>query len=257
MGLWQGLQFALRLLVQDKWVTLAAAIALALGIGVNAAVFTFVNAVLIRGLPFDNPEQIMALGSHDVVRDRQMGVSYLDFKDWRESTQSFTALAAHSGSTMNVSDEGRPPERFSGALISANGFSIIGVAPIIGRGFLPDDDRPGAPAVVLIGHGVWKNRYGNDPSLIGRTVRVNDLPSTIIGVMPEGFKFPQNADMWRPLSTIRELDTQKRNSRGFEVFGRLREGVSQAQAQAEMAGIGERLARDYPETNKDIQPRVM
>src|SRR5687767_2307524 len=162
MGLWQDLQFALRLLVKDKWFSLVAVIALSLGIGVNATVFTFVNAVLIRGLPFDNPEQIMAFGSHDVVRDRQMSVSYLDFKDWRESTQSFTALAAHSGSTMNISDEGRPPERFSGALISANGFDIIGVAPVLGRGFLPDDDRPGAPAVLLIGHGVWRNRYGSD-----------------------------------------------------------------------------------------------
>lgn len=257
MGLLQDLQFAVRLLIKDKWFTLVAAVALSLGIGVNATVFTFVNAVLIRGLPFEHPEQIMALGSRDVVRDRQMGVSFLDYKDWVSANQSFTALAAHTGATMNVSDEGRAPERFSGSYISGHGFQIIGQTPILGRGFLPEDDRPGAPAVVLIGNGVWKNRYGSDPSVVGRTIRVNDVPSVVIGVMPEGFKFPQNADMWQPLATIRELESQKRNSRGFEVFGRLREGVSQSQAQAEMIGIGQRLATDYPDTNKDIQPQVL
>src|ERR671911_204554 len=143
----QDLRFAARMLVKDRWFTLVAVLALSLGIGVNATVFTFVNAVLIRGLPFENPEQIMALGTHDVVRDRQMGVSYLDFKDWRDSARSFRALAAHSGSTMNVSDEGRPPERFSGALISADGFTLIGATPVLGRGFMPEDDRPGAAAV--------------------------------------------------------------------------------------------------------------
>ncbi|MBA3270352.1 MAG: ABC transporter permease, partial [Acidobacteria bacterium] len=256
MGLVQDLQFACRLLVKDKWFTLVAVVALSLGIGVNATVFTFVNAVLIRGLPFAHPEQIMALSSRDVVRDRQMGVSYLDLKDWQASTQSFSALAAHSGRTMNVSDEGRAPERFSGALISGNGFALIGQAPARGRGFLPEDDRPGAPAVVLLGDGVWKNRYGSDPSVVGRTIRINDVPSVVIGVMPEGFKFPQNADMWQPLSVIRELEHQKRNSRGLDVFGRLREGVSQTQAQAEMIGIGQRLASDHPDTNKDVQPHV-
>src|SRR5438093_10047835 len=118
MGLWQDVRFAVRLLVKDKWFTLVAAIALALGIGVNNTVFTFVNAVLIRGLPFNDPDRIFALNSRDRVRDRDMGTSYLDFKDWRESTHSFAALATYTGNTMNVSDEGRAPERFSGSLMS-------------------------------------------------------------------------------------------------------------------------------------------
>jgi hypothetical protein len=112
MGLWQDLQFAVRLLVKDKWFTLVATIALALGIGVNATVFTFVNAVLIRGLPFDEPERIMAVGSADPVRNRlNMGVSYLDYQDWAAATASFRGLAAYTGSTMNVSDEGRATSR--------------------------------------------------------------------------------------------------------------------------------------------------
>jgi putative ABC transport system permease protein len=256
MGLWQDLQFAIRLLIKDKWFTLVATVALALGIGVNATVFTFVNAVLIRGLPFDNADQIMALNSRDPVRDRNMGVSYLDFKDWSAATRSFSGLSAFTFSTMNVSDEGRAPERFSGAMLSANLFKVLGQAPVLGRDFLPEDDRPGSAAVVILSSSIWKNRYGGDPAIIGRTIRVNDVPSVVIGVMPEGFKYPGNADLWQPLATIRELETQKRNQRGFEVIGRLAPGASLEQAKAEMIGIGQRLSNDFPDTNKDIQPQV-
>lgn len=122
MGLWQDLQFAVRLLVKDKWFTLVAAMALSFGIGVNATVFTLVNAVLIRGLPFEHPEQIMALSSRDTVRDRLMGVSYLDFTDWSATSKTFTSLAAMSGSTMNVSDDKLAPERLLGGLVSSNTF---------------------------------------------------------------------------------------------------------------------------------------
>jgi predicted permease len=256
MGLWQDLQFATRLLAKDKWFTLVAATALALGIGVNATVFTFVNAVLIRGLPFNDPDRIMALGSRDPVRDRNMGVSYLDYKDWSAATRTFTALAAYNGTTMNVSDEGKAPERFSGVYMSANAFKLLGQSPVLGRDFLPEDDRPGAAAVVMLGNGVWKNRYGSDRGIVGRIVRVNDVPSVVIGVMPDDFRFPFNTDLWQPLSTIRDLENQKRNSRGFEVMGRLAPGVSQEQAYAELLTIGQRLSKDYPDTNKNIQPRV-
>ena len=188
MGLWQDLQFAIRLLVKDKWFTLVATVALALGIGVNATVFTFVNAVLIRGLPFEDPERILALNTRDLARNRSIGVSYLDFKDWKGATQTFRSLAAYTGGTMNVSDEGRAPERFSGTFVSANAFSVIGQAPVLGRDFAPEDDRPGAAAVVLLGNSVWTNRYGRDPAILGRSIRVNDVPSVVIGVMPEGFR---------------------------------------------------------------------
>jgi putative ABC transport system permease protein len=252
----QDLQFAVRLLIKDKWFTLVATLALALGIGVNATVFTFVNAVLLRGLPVDEPDRVLAIISRDPVRDRQMGVSYLDFKDWRDATRTFSALAAYTSNVMNISEEGRAPERFNGVFISAGGFRVLGQAPMLGRDFLPEDDRPGAPAVVLIGGGVWKNRYGSDPSVVGRTVRVNDVPSVVIGVMPEGFRFPQQADVWQPLALVRELEQQKRNARQFEVFGRLAPEVSIDQARAELVTIGERLSRDYPDTNKDVQPNI-
>jgi putative ABC transport system permease protein len=256
MGLWQDLQFAVRLLIKDKWFTIVAAIALALGIGVNAAVFTLVNAVLIRGLPFDEPDRIMAVDSWDPVRSRDTGVSYLDFRDWREAAKTFSGLVAFRDGTVNVSDEGRVPERFSGAYVSANIFTVIGQRPMLGRDFAPDDDRPGAEPVVLLGSSIWKNRYGSDPAIIGRTIRVNDVPSVVIGVMPEGFRFPTNVDLWQPLSNIPGLESQKRNARSFSVFGRLAPGVSLEQARAEMLAIGQRLTEEYPDTNQNLQPRV-
>jgi hypothetical protein len=256
MGIWQDLRFATRLLVKDKWFTLVAVAALALGIGVNATVFTFVNAVLIRGLPFTDPDRIMAIGSYDPVRARDLGVSYLDFTDWRSATTRFEGLAAYTGATMNVSDEGRPPERFSGTFISANGFGLLGQAPVLGRDFRADDDRPGASAVVILGSGLWKNRYGGDPGVIGRVIRINDAPSVVIGVMPDGFKFPQNADLWQPLAVRPDLERQPRNARNLELFGRLVPGVSPAEAQAELLTVGQRLARDFPDTNTNIQPKV-
>jgi putative ABC transport system permease protein len=252
----QDLRFAVRLLIKDRWFTLVAALALALGIGVNNTVFTFVNAVLIRGLPFDDPDRIMSLGTRD-ARNRDRGVSYLEFQDWRDGTKAFSGLAAFSGSTMNVSDEGRAPEQFAGPYISGTAFKLIGERPILGRDFLPEDDRPGAAPVVVLGNGIWKNRYGSDPAVIGRTIKVNELPVTVIGVMPEGFKFPLNADLWIPVVHMADLAEQKRDARNFQVFGRLAPGVTVAQAQGELTTIAERLARDFPATNKDVKPTVM
>jgi predicted permease len=256
MSLLQDLRYAVRLLVKDKWFTLVAAIALALGIGVNNTVFTFVNAVLIRGLPFDDPDRIMSLGTRD-ARNRDRGLSYLEFQDWRDSAKAFAGMAAFSGQTMNVSDEGRAPERFGGPYISGNAFKLIGEKPVLGRDFLPEDDRPGATPVVILGNGIWKNRYGSDPQVIGRTIKINELPVTVIGVMPEGFKFPINADLWIPVVHLAGLAEQKRDARNFEVFARLAPGVTEAQAQAELNTVAQRLAHDFPATNKDFKAAVM
>jgi putative ABC transport system permease protein len=256
MNLWQDIRFAVRLLVKDRWFTAVAALALALGIGVNATVFTFVNAVLIRGLPINDPDRVMVVGTRD-GHNRDRGMSYLDFEDYRRATRAFSGLAAYSGQTMNVSDEGRAPERFQGPYISANAFKLIGQPPLVGRDFLTEDDRPGAAAVVILGNGVWKNRYGSDPSVIGRTVKVNEIPATVIGVMPEGFKFPQNADLWIPLVQMPRLTEQKRDNRNLEAFGRMADGVTRPQAQSELNAIAAKLRTDYPETDKDVSARVM
>jgi putative ABC transport system permease protein len=256
MNLLQDLKFAVRLLIKDRWFTAVAVIALALGIGVNATVFTFVNAVLIRGLPFTDADRVLVVASRD-AKGRDGSASYADFLDWRDATRTFASLSAFSGATMNLSDEGRAPERFQGPYISANAFKAIGQAPILGRDFQPDDDRPGAAAVVIFGNGVFKNRYGGDPSVVGRTVKVNEVPATVIGIMPEGFKYPDNADVWMPLNQMPRLTEQKRDARNIEVFGRLADRVTTAQAQSEMGTIARKLAADYPDTNKDIAAHVM
>src|SRR5262245_48747828 len=195
MSLWQDVRFAIRLLIKDKWFTLVAAVALALGIGANNAVFTLVNAVLIRGLPFADPDRILAIGMTD-ARNRQLGVSRLDFLDWQVQARSFSDLSLLQPSSMNVSDEGRPAEQFQGTYQSANLFQVIGQRPLIGRDFAPGDDGPAAEPVVIIGNGLWKNRYGSDPSIIGRIVRINARASTVIGVMAPDMKFPFNNDLW-------------------------------------------------------------
>src|SRR4051812_34984713 len=256
MNLWQDLRFAARLLIKDKAFTAVAIIALSLGIGVNATVFTFVNAVLIRGLPFHDPDRIVIVTSRD-GRGRDRFASYADFQDWRAATRTFSALSASAGATMNLSEEGRTPERFKGNYASANAFVAIGQLPLLGRDFLPEDDRQGAAAVVILGNGVFKNRYGGDPSIIGRTIKINEVPATVIGVMAEGFKFPNATDMWMPLNQMPRLVEQKRDARSLDVFGRLADGVTIAQAQSEMDTIARKLAADFPDTNKEFGTHVM
>lgn len=256
MGLWEDVRFAGRLLLKDKWFTLVAAVALALGIGVNATVFTFVNAVLIRGLPIPESDRAMAISSFDRVRNQPRNVSYLDFRDWRDASRSFELMGAYNGVPVNVSDQGQPPERFQGLHMSAVVFEVVGAQPVIGRTFTVGEDRPGADPAVVLGHGVWLNRYGGNPSVIGRSIRVNDVPATVIGVMPEGFKFPFATDVWLPLGMIPGLEEQRRNARNFQVSGRLAPVVSREQAQSELVNIARQIESENPDTNRNIQARV-
>ena len=204
MTLWQDLRYAARLLVKDRWFTAVAATALALGIGVNATMFTIVNAVLIRGLPFTNPERIISVGMLD-ARARPAGVSRLDFQDWREGSRAFAGLTLFLVSTINVSDEGRPPEQFLGSYQSSNMFRQIGQRPVIGRDFSPADDKPGAAPVVILGNGIWKSRYGSDPGILTRSIKVNSVVASVIGVMAPDMKFPNNNEMWLSIDDMRDL----------------------------------------------------
>jgi putative ABC transport system permease protein len=256
MSLFHDLRFAVRLLIKDRWFTLVAALALALGMAANNAVFTFVNAVLLRGIPFRDAHQIMALGTRD-ARNRNLGVSFLDFEDWRASARTFSDMTLMGQPTLNVSEEGRPPERYAGAVVSANLFRLIGEKPLLGPGFTTDDDRFGAPPRVVIGYGMWQSRYGGDPGMIGRTIKVDDLIATVAGVMPKGMMFPPNTDIWLPMGQSTLVQGQGRQMRNYNVIGRLADGVTPAQAQAELTAIVTRLGNDYPTTNKDITPRVV
>lgn len=248
---WQDVRFAARLLLKDRWFTLPAVIALALGIGMSGTMFTIVNA-MIRGLPIDRPDRILSVHARDGAgRWRGFGVSYLDFRDFQTSTRTFSGLAAFNQSTITLSDDGRAPEPASAAYVSANAFQLLGDEPIIGRDFVAEDDQPGAAAVVMLGSRVWQGRYHSDPAIVGRRVSVDGVPATVIGVMPDGFRFPVVSDAWQPLARMPGLTNQTRDTRLLQVFGRLADRSTRGQAQAEIAAIAARLSREYPATNQD------
>ena len=249
------LKYAFRMLVKDPWFTLVAVLALALGIGVNSTVFTFVNAVLLRGLPFPNADQIVHMNSRNTTEGNSQGVSYPDFLDWRANARTLSSLAAYQQTTMNISDSGHPPERASGVKVSTNAFSIIGERPIQGRDFSDGEDRKGAEPVAILGFGIWKTRYGSDPGIIGKTIKINDVSTTVIGVMAEGMRFPTNTDVWVPL--IPDTEMERRDVRRANLFGRLAPGVTLKQAQTELSGICKNLERQYPDTNKSMDAEIM
>ena len=167
MTLLQDVRYACRLLIKDPWFTLVAALALGLGIGLNTTVFTFVNAVLIRGLPFDQPDELLYLNSRNISTGDDRSVSFLDLEDWRAPGARVSRHGGLQPTTMNVSEAGRPAERFSGASVSANTFRLLRQPPLLGRDFAPGEDRPEAPPVVILGYSVWKNRYASDPAILG------------------------------------------------------------------------------------------
>ena len=249
----RDLRFALHLIAKDRWYSAVAIIALALGIGVNATVFTLVNAVLIRGLPYKDSAKLYMLSSQRQQGGRS-GVSALDLADWKEQAKSFTGIAAFSGTGGNISDDRAAPQSVRAQRLTPNVFSLLGQQPLFGRDFAPGDDAPGAERVVLLGYSVWKNRYGDDRSIIGKALRIDGKPATIIGVMPEGMMFPSNAEMWIPMVPAAD---EKRSNRYLQVFGRLRDDVSKTQAQTELNGIAARLATAYPDTNKDFNAVVV
>ena len=251
----QDIRFAARLLVRDWRFTLTALVALSLGIAANNTVFTFINTALFKDLPFDEPRQLAAVGSRD-PRGRESGMSYLDFQDVRGSTRAFAGLAAAANLAMSLSDEPWAPERFRGACASSNAFDLLRVKPALGRTFAARDEQPGAPPVVILGDGVWRSRYGGDPSIIGQTTRVNDVAATVVGIMPAGFAFPGTAELWQPLALLPGLTTAPRDSRTVSVTGRLAPGVTLEQARADLASIFARLALDYPETNRGVMVTV-
>jgi putative ABC transport system permease protein len=255
MSLAQDLRFAARMLVKDRWFTFLAVVALGLGIGVNNTVFTFVNAVLLRGLPYERSERIIHVNARHLTEDRGMGISFPDYEDLKAQTQTLQDLAGYRGGAMNLSDADHVPEQFQGTWVTPNAFGILGQPMHLGRDFRPEDGRPGAEPVVIIGYGVWQTRYGGDPGILGRVVKVNEVPSTIVGVMQQGVKFPTNSDVWQTI--VPAEPERRRDNRSMNVFGRLKPGLSQAEARTELTGIASRLTAQYPDTNKDIGVEVM
>ena len=248
----QDVRFGLRMLRKNYGFTAVVVLTLALGIGANSTVFTVVNAWLFKGLPFEEPDRIVALTSNNLAENQErLGASYPDFLDWQAQSQSFEGLAAAQFSPQNITDPGLPMEYVTGVRVSANTFSLLGQKPLLGRDFLPHEDQVAGVGVVILGHSLWQNRYGGDPNILGRRIRINQADETVIGVMPPGMNFPYNNELWVPLVPSGPASSLvRRPARGLVVVGRLAEGVSLAQAQAEMNLVAERLEQEYPESNQ-------
>jgi putative ABC transport system permease protein len=237
--------------------TAVAVLALALGIGANSSIFSVVNAVLLRPLPFKDPDQLVIV--NETVRREKLEIrpaSYPDFIDWRDENQSFADIAAFDSPSFSLTgvDE---PERVPGEIVSASYFPLLGVQPKIGRTFLQEEDStPDASPVAVVSYKLWQRRFGSDPSLVGKTVKINERDFTVVGVMPEGFEgVSGGSEIWVPMmiSTFSSPpgNISKRGSRWHSVIARLKPGVTIKQAQADMEAIAGRLEQEYQGTNKD------
>jgi predicted permease len=256
---WQDIghdvRFGLRMLAKDRRFTGVAIVALGLGITVNSSVFTVMNTALFRPLPFPDPHRLVAPWLFD-KQGRNAFLSYADYVDWVASLKSIEMLTANQSGTMNLSEDGRAAERMRGTFVTANTFAMLRVPPFIGRDFTADDDRAGASPVVILGYDVWHSRYGGEANVIGRTVRVNSVPATVIGVMPPRFGYPGIAQMWQPLSMLPNVNPANRGLRNLSVAGRLAQGHDVSQAQVELDTLLAQLAKAYPTTNAGFRVRV-
>jgi len=247
--LFQDIRFGLRTALKNKGVTALAVVCLAIGIGLNTMMFSVTDGVLIQPLPYKDPDRIVALYTANKEQGIRRGnFSLLEVQDWRERTRSFSAIATLQYRNFTVSDGG-DADRYLGAAVSHQLFSLLGVPPQLGRDFRADDDRHGAEPVVLLSDDLWRRRYNADPSIVGRAIQVNSRPHTVIGVMPPKFKFPENQYLWLPLEEF-VYAPSPRGNRGLATFGRLKDGVSLEQARADADAAAASLAQAFPDTNK-------
>jgi putative ABC transport system permease protein len=232
-------------------------LALAIGIGANSAIFSLANAAFFRPLPYPHADRLAFLWqSNERTGEIEGRVSYPNYADWRAQNQSFEGLAFFTSSKSVFTGAG-DPERITGALVSANFFSVMGVSPMSGRGFASDEQSPGHTNVIVISYGLWQSRYGADPHVIGRTVDFGQDHNTIIGVMPPGFSFPNGADTWIPRAVGEFMQKKARQYPNLQVIGRLKPGASWSQAQTEMDTIDKRLAQEYPAIDAGVSARIV
>ena len=251
------IRYAFRQLFKSPSFSATAIIALALGIGATTAMFAVIYAFLLRPLPYANPDQLVMLQSRGVTTGNDLGVNYLDFADWQKQSQSFSDLAFFNLRwNGNVESPGGATETLKTTFTTANLFSLLGVQPMLGRDLTGADDEPKAAKVMLISDRLWKKTFGADPNIIGRDIRLDGTPRTVVGVMPAGFRFPSQTDIWVPMASVFSRNTD-RAFRSDQAIARLKPGLGVQTAQSEMSVIAERLAQQYPETNKLIGAAVV
>jgi predicted permease len=256
----QDLRFGVRMLFKQPGFSLIAVLTLALGIGANAAIFSMIHTLLIEPLPYRDAGRVLFAMAWDVQRDQRVfhGMA-ADFQDWRTQCSAFEQAAGYRYWSVNLTGAGEP-ERVQGYFVTANLFALLGVEPWLGRVFQPGEDRPGAPRMAVLSHGLWQRRFGAERGVIGQTVTLNDQRYTIIGVMPPRFEFPQlnfKGDLWAPFThDPARLRTDPSANFSMVAVARLRPDRTLAQAQAEMDGIFRRLAQQYPVTNAGVGIRL-
>jgi len=246
----QDVRYGIRTLLKNPTFTAIAVLALTLGIGANATVITLANSVLFKNLPFADSDRVLYVSG--VARSdsqNSFGISLPDYRDFAAQTRSFQSLGAYTGSSANLTDASGFPTEYRATQMTANGFSVIGQTPIIGRGFLPTDAQFGAAPVAILGYGIWETRYAKDPSIVGKAIRLNEISTVVIGLMPRGLIFPGETALWLPL--VSTPDLERRQSHPLRLFGHLAPDANIKTADAEMNAIARRLESAYPATNKD------
>jgi len=256
--LWKNLSYSVRMLLKRPSLTVVAIIAMGLGIGANTAIFSVVNTVLLRPLPYQQPQQLVTLATEqrDQALDGRGTFSVPDLLDLQSRTSTLEAVASVQRSGTMVT-EGGEPERLIGAVVNADYFQVFKVNPVLGRVFTRDEDKPGGPSVIVISYGLWQRRYGGDRNIIGREVDLGGK-TTVIGVLPAGFEFPisdDKQDYWEPMMSAAFLTQQTRETRDdrfLGVVGRMKPGVTLEQTKAELDVLSRQIEQQYPKTNTNI-----
>ena len=261
------LQYAVRLLLKNPIVTMVAVLTLALGIGANTAIFSVLNAVILRPLPYAEPDRLVMVWETLAGNDRRSAAPG-NFNDWREQNKSFSEMAATFYGNFNLTGDGEP-ERVNGSTITSNLMSTLGVSPQLGRTFQAEDDQHQDQRLVILSDGLWRRRFGADTSIVGKKITIDETAHTVVGVMASGFSYPVKSELWVlgkdrnavSMSLISQFPTNdwahERDAHFISVVARLKPGVTMAQAQSDMAGIASRLERDFPKTNSGLGSNVI
>ncbi len=251
----QDLRYAIRLLAKSPGFTAIAVLTLALGIGANTAIFTVVNAVLLRPLGFRDPSSLVLVAEKSAFPT--ISTSFQNYIDWRDQSHSFESLEATRGTTITLTGAGEP-ERLNARMATAPLFSLLGVNAVLGRTFLADEDRAGGPPVAVLGYGLWQRRFGGSHDVLGKSITLDSQPYTVVGVLPSGFELLQPADVFLPFHPWAKTLPDDRNWHpGIFVIGRLKEGISREQGRTEMVAITKRLEEQYPIYNTGTSADVV
>ncbi len=242
--------------LRKRWgLTSVSVLVLGLGISLTASQYAIIKGVVLSGPDYEELERILFLRTTIPQSQFEQSVRIHDYLDWREQQSVFKEMSAHYGFSANLSGEEGPAQRYSGIRLTSSTFDLLGVGPLMGRTFTPDEDHLTGQELIILGYHLWEQRYGSDPEILGKTIRVNAKPATVVGVMPPDFRFPELSDVWMPLA-IEPGQLERREGPGLAVLGRLSDGATIETARTQLEGIAGRLEIAYPDNNEDIVPVV-